>query len=84
MRSFMRLLIIAHLGLVCERLQDGLRIVQHGDAMDINAVREVTVTCKRTRAGRYDMTKDSPIKCRKDLSRNKVRVFTPKDRCGRG
>jgi hypothetical protein len=45
--------------------------VQHEDAIDINTVWEVTVTCK-TERWHEDMSLDSPILCRKDLSRNKA------------
>jgi hypothetical protein len=57
--------------------------VHHGDAIDINAVWEITVTCK-TERWHEDMTLDSPIVCRKDLSRNKVCEVTPEDGRGRG
>jgi hypothetical protein len=52
--------------------------VQQGDAIDINAVWEVTlaVTCK-TERWHEDVTLDSPIVCRKTSSRNKVREVTP-------
>ena len=51
---------------------DGLRIVQHasGDAIHINAVRGVTVTC-RTERWYEDMALDSPTVCKRDLCRNK-------------
>jgi len=61
----------AHLGLVCERLQDWFRVAQCWDTMEITAFK-LKEDMRETDGPRVEKTFDSPFACRNELSRDKV------------